>query len=415
MHAQAMNQRQINSVTRSITMPDLQPINRMHAKLQTLHRHVLIACSLVFCLLPGALWAQGRGPGIDELLRQQRYTEAVPLLIARADKGDSEAQLMMGLLYFQGALPADGLGQGRGPNGEPYPDGRAWAAIARGWLERVVNQPGASETNRRAAWHGIAMTWCCWPGFSSAIQISSSEWASAVSAFEQAVARGNGTSMLMLAEMYATPKGVPRNDARALELLNRLASASDVEPAVRAKGQQMAALIEERGRTESRQASEVAAAAARQAEQDRVALEARRQRYLAQQEADRREAEATRERERLAREREERERPAREAAARAQAAADRTQREAQEREQARVCDELRAVCPRLVFAGKPVVEEIANRLSIHPGSIRLDRVTLEKGIFGCACQAVFWTSSGTLSCSVRQYSGLTVTAASCSR
>jgi hypothetical protein len=103
MHAQAMNLRQINPVTRSITMPNFRPINRMHAKLQTLHRHVLIACSLVFCLLPGALWAQGRGPGIDELLRQQRYTEAVPLLTARADKGDSEAQLMMGLLYFQGA------------------------------------------------------------------------------------------------------------------------------------------------------------------------------------------------------------------------------------------------------------------------------------------------------------------------
>ncbi len=387
----------------------------MHAKRLTLQARVLIACWLVFGLLPGALWAQGRGPALEELLRLQRYNEAVPLLTARADKGDTDAQLMMGLLYFQGALPADGLGQGRGPNGEPYPDGRAWAAIARGWLERVVNQPGASEANRRAAWHGIAMSWCCWPRFSPAIQISSAEWASAVSAFEQAVARGNGPSMLMLAEMYATPKGVARNDARALELLNRLAAVSDVEPAVRTQGQQMAAQIEERGRTETRQAADAAAAAARQAEQDRVAQEARRQRYLAQQEADRREAEAARERERQERAREERERPAREAAARAQAAADRAQSEAQSREQARVCDELRAVCPRLVFAGKPLVEEIANRLSVHPGSIRLDRVTLEKGIFGCSCQAVFWTSSGTLGCSVRQYSGLTVTAASCSR
>ena len=137
----------------------------MHPKHLTFQARVLFACWLVFGLLPGALWAQGRGPALEELLRLQRYNEAVPLLTARADKGDTDAQLMMGLLYFQGALPADGLGQGRGPNGEPYPDGRAWAAIARGWLERVVNQPGASEANRRAAWHGIAMTWCCWPRF----------------------------------------------------------------------------------------------------------------------------------------------------------------------------------------------------------------------------------------------------------
>jgi hypothetical protein len=178
----------------------------------------------------------------------------------------------------------------------------------------------------------------------------------------------------------------------------------------------MTVAIEERGRTESRQASEVAAAAVRQAEQDRALQDARRQQYLAQQEADRRRAEEARDRERLAREREERERPAREAAARAQAEADRAQRARQEREQAQVCDELRAVCPRLVFAGKPLIEEIANRLSAYPGAIRLDRVTFDKDAFGCSCQAVFWTPGGTLSCSVRQYSGLTVTAAgSCSR
>jgi hypothetical protein len=131
---------------------------------------------------------------------------------------------------------------------------------------------------------------------------------------------------------------------------------------------------------------------------------------------DRRRAEEGRERERVAREREERERPAREAAARAQAEADRAESARQQREQTRVCEELRPVCPRLVFAGKPVIEEIANRLSVYPGAIRLDRVTHEKGMFGCSCQAVFWTPGGTLSCTVRQYSGLTVTAAGgCSR
>lgn len=382
----------------------------------------LVLCILSCAWLPAA-WAAGESASerrqlthIEELLRTQRYSEAVPLMTTLAERGDTDMQMRLAVLYFQGALPADGLGQGRGPNGEPYPDGRAWAAIARGWLQRVVNQPGVSEANQRAAWHGIAMTWCCWPRFSAAVQVTPSEWSAAVAAFEQAIARGNPPSMLMLAEMFATPKGVARNDARALELLSRLASVPDAEPAIKAKGQQMAAAIEERGRGESRQASEAAAAAVRQAEQDRAVQDARRQQYLAQQEADRRRAEEARERERLAREREERERPAREAAARAQAEADRVQRARLEREQAQVCDELRAVCPRLVFAGKPLIEEIANRLSVYPGAIRLDRVTLDKGVFGCSCQAVFWTPGGTLSCSVRQYSGLTVTAAgSCAR
>lgn len=352
---------------------------------------------------------------IDEMLRQQRYSDALPAMTALAEKGNVEVQLQLALLYFQGALPADGLGQGRGPRGEPYPDGRAWAAIARGWLERVVRQPTATEAHKRAAWHGIALTWCCWPRFSPTVNLSSEEWSAAVAAFEQAIARGHPQSMLMLAEIYATPKGVPRNDARALELLGRLAATSDAEPAVKAKGQQMALAVNERARTESRQASEAAAAAVRQAEQDRALAEARRQQALAQQEADRRRAEEASERERLAREREERERPAREAAARAQAEADRAQRERQEREQARVCDELRAVCPRLIFAGKPVIEDIANRLSVYPGAIKLDRVNFDKGMWGCSCQAVFWTPGGTLACTVRQYSGLTVTAASCSR
>jgi hypothetical protein len=370
-------------------------------------------CLLSLSLVQGA-WAQHRQ--LEEMLRQQRYTEAVPLMTTLAERGDADMQMRLALLYFQGAVPTDGLGQGRGPNGEPYPDGRAWAALARGWLQRVVNQPGVSEANARAAWHGIAMSWCCWPRFSSAIQLQPSEWSAAVAAFEQAVARGNGASMLMLAELYATPKGVPRNDARALELLSRLATVSEVEPSIKAKGQQMAAVIEERSRTESSQAAEAAAATARRAEQERAAQEARRQQYLAQQEADRRRAEEGRERERVAREREERERPAREAAARAQAEADRAESARQQREQTRVCEELRPVCPRLVFAGKPVIEEIANRLSVYPGAIRLDRVTHEKGMFGCSCQAVFWTPGGTLSCTVRQYSGLTVTAAGgCSR
>jgi hypothetical protein len=409
-------------------MPDCSTLLLLRAYLNAALRSRIVGLQwLVLCILPfvwvPAAWAAGESASerrqlthIEELLRTQRYSEAVPLMTTLAERGDTDMQMRLALLYFQGALPADGLGQGRGPNGEPYPDGRAWAAIARGWLQRVVNQPGVSEANQRAAWHGIGMTWCCWPRFSAAVQVSPSEWSATVAAFEQAIARGNPPSMLMLAEMFATPKGVARNDARALELLSRLAAVPDAEPAIKAKGQQMAAAIEERGRTESRQASEAAAAAVRQAEQDRAMQDARRQQYLAQQDADRRRAEEARERERLAREREERERPAREAAARAQAEADRTQRARLEREQAQVCDELRAVCPRLVFAGKPLIEEIANRLSVYPGAIRLDRVTLDKGVFGCSCQAVFWTPGGTLSCSVRLYSGLTVTAAgSCSR
>lgn len=409
-------------------MPTCSTLPSLLASVKAVSRYRFVAVGwLALCILscvwaPSA-WATGESASdrrqlvyIEELLRAQRYSEAVPLMTTLAERGNTEMQMRLAVLYFQGALPADGLGQGRGPNGEPYPDGRAWAAIARGWLQRVVNQPGVSEANQRVAWHGIGMTWCCWPLFSAAVQVSQSEWSAAAAAFEQAVARGHAPSMLMLAEMFATPKGVSRNDARALELLSRLASAPDAEPAIKVKGQQMTVAIEERGRTESRQASEVAAAAVRQAEQDRALQDARRQQYLAQQEADRRRAEEARDRERLAREREERERPAREAAARAQAEADRAQRARQEREQAQVCDELRAVCPRLVFAGKPLIEEIANRLSAYPGAIRLDRVTFDKDAFGCSCQAVFWTPGGTLSCSVRQYSGLTVTAAgSCSR
>jgi hypothetical protein len=321
-------------------------------------------------------------------------------------------QIRLAELYFRGALPSDGLGQGRGPRGEAYPDGRAWAAVARGWLERVVRQPSASEAQVRLAWYGIAMSWCCWPRFSPAISLSADEWSAAVNAFEQAIARGETASMLKLAELYATGTGVARNDARALALLERLASAPDADAPTRARGQQMAAAVQERSRQETRQATEAAAAAARQAELDRAALEARRQQMIANQEAERRRIEQAREAERLAREREERERPAREAAERAQAQAQQAEEQRREREQARICDELRAVCPRLVFAGKPVLEDIANRLSVYPGAIRLDRVSLDKDFLGCSCKAVFWTPSGTLSCTVRQYSGLTVTAVS---
>jgi hypothetical protein len=40
---------------------------------------------------------------------------------------------------------------------------------------------------------------------------------------------------------------------------------------------------------------------------------------------------------------------------------------------------------------------------------------VQKGWAGCACMAVFWTSNGTLECTVRSVSGLTVTDASCAR
>jgi len=353
---------------------------------------------------------------VQELLRQQRVSDALPLMTALAEKGHVELQLSLALLYFEGAIPTHQLGQSRGPQGENFPDGRAWAAIARGWLERVVQQPSANTDQLRAAWHAIAVTWCCWPRFSPTVNLTSQEWSAAREAFERAVALGNPQSMLMLAQMHATPKGLPRNDTSALELLTRLAHSSDAEPTLKAKGQQLAQAITERSRSEERQVAEAAAAAARQAELDRAALEARRQQAQERQETERRRAEEAREQQRLAREKEERERPAREAAERAQAQAAQAEQNRRERELARQCDELKAVCPRLVFAGKPVIEDLANRLSVYPGSIRLDRVTLEKDFLGCSCRAVFWTPGGTLACSVRQYSGLTVTATSaCSR
>ncbi len=122
----------------------------MHPKHLTFQARVLFACWLVFGLLPGALWAQGRGPALEELLRLQRYNEAVPLLTARADKGDTDAQLMMGLLYFQGALPADGLGQGEAPMASPTrmaePGPRSHAAGSSGWS---INPGRAKPTGAR--------------------------------------------------------------------------------------------------------------------------------------------------------------------------------------------------------------------------------------------------------------------------
>jgi TPR repeat protein len=389
---------------------------------------------LFIALLPAPAQAQPWGEAarerrqlqtLEELLRQNRLSEAQPLMIDLAEKGHVDVQIKLAEIYFRGELPANGLGQTRGPQGEPYPDGRAWAAIARSWLERAVRQPSATDAQAGMAWYGIGMSWCCWPRFSPTVSLSGEEWSAAVNAFEQSVARGEPAAMLKLAELYGTGKGVARNDARAMALLERLASSTSADPATRAKGQQMTAALQERSRQETRQAADNAAAAARQAELDRAAQEARRQQMIAYQEAERRRAEQAQERERvereqarLAREREERERPAREAAERARAQAQQAEEQRREREQARICDDLRALCPRLVFAGKTVVEDIANRLSVYPGSIRLDRVTLDKDFMGCSCKAVFWTPGGTLSCTVRQYSGLTVTAVSgsgCSR
>ena len=375
---------------------------------------------------------------INRLVQQRLFNDALPLITPLAEKGNVDMQLLLGLLYYQGDIPGNHQrGQEIGPNGESQTDGRAWASISRRWFERVVNNAASNDENRSAAWHGIAITWCCWPRFRSDITLTSQEWSASVAAFEKAIALRNATSMFILAMLLGNGKeGVPRNDTRALQLIDRLAGLTDIEPALKAEAHQLALVISDRRQKETKDAEKK--------EREAKLAEERRLEWRERVESGQRRAEVERRRaEEDSRKSEEmRAAAVKQAALRAQAQAAEARREereliALERGSAQICKQLNSACPRLSSTGKSVIEEIANRQSIDPRSIRLDRVTVEEEFaedqfgssawakyvnspeqnpprhrVGCNCKAVFWTSSGTLTCRVREYEGLTLKAIS---
>jgi TPR repeat protein len=346
---------------------------------------------------------------------QRRFGQAYALWEPLAERGDVLLQMELGAMITSGAVPDNALGQGYSPDGRRAGNPREWAAAARAWFEKAARNPAASSAVAAAAWNGAALTLCCWPRFDPSVKLTDEEWRQSMAYFDKAAELGNAAALFSLGEIWSLRMPVARDDDRALDYLRRAQAHPEQSAEVRERARRLAAAVDERRRTEAQQAQDARQAAEEAAQRARLVAQERRRQYEAQQLAEQQRQADERERERLAREKDERERPAREAAQRAAAAQAQRDLEREQLRQQQECERVTQSCRGLVFAGKPLIETIANNLRTHPGSIRLDRTSVQKGWAGCACMAVFWTPTGTLECTVRSASGLTVTDASCAR
>jgi hypothetical protein len=331
---------------------------------------------------------------------QRRFGQAYALWEPLAERGDVLLQMELGAMITSGAVPDNALGQGYSPDGRRAGNPR---------------ESAASSAVAAAAWNGAALTLCCWPRFDPSVKLTDEEWRQSMAYFDKAAELGNAAALFSLGEIWSLRMPVARDDDRALDYLRRAQAHPEQSAEVRERARRLAAAVDERRRTEAQQAQDARQAAEEAAQRARLVAQERRRQYEAQQLAEQQRQADERERERLAREKDERERPAREAAQRAAAAQAQRDLEREQLRQQQECERVTQSCRGLVFAGKPLIETIANNLRTHPGSIRLDRTSVQKGWAGCACMAVFWTPTGTLECTVRSASGLTVTDASCAR
>lgn len=346
---------------------------------------------------------------------QRRFGQAYGLWEPLAERGDVQLQLELGTMITLGAVPDNGLGQGYSPDGRRAGNPREWAAAARAWFEKAARNPAATPVVAATAWHVAAMTLCCWPRFDPSVTLTDDEWRQSIAYFEKAAELGHAASLFSLGEIWSRRMPVAQDDDRAIDYLRRAQAHPEQRPEIRQRAQRLAAAVEERQRAEAQQALDTRRAAEQEAQRARLAAQERRRQYEAQQLAEQQRQAAERERERLSREQEERERPAREAAQRAAAVqAQRDQERAQAR-QKQECERVSQSCRGLFRATKPVLESIANGLRASPDAIRLDRTEVREGWLGCSCVAVFWTPTGTLECTVRSVSGVTVTDVGCPR
>lgn len=136
----------------------------------------------------------------NELFRQRRYTEALPLILELAKRGHPEAEFRLGMAY------AEGLNV-------PQDDG-----LAAFWYEKSAMQ------NYPYAQYNLGLLYRKGKGVIQNDKKADYWYSKAVYWYNQAAEQGDNDAQLRLGVMYAEGNGVPKNLGQALYWLGKAAA-----------------------------------------------------------------------------------------------------------------------------------------------------------------------------------------------